>query len=114
VVLDPGLLEMVDVTEGLAPTATLILNDAGARGPKGLGKLFHLARVDASCIALRHGLGSKLAPIVNTVILGAFARVVENPGVELDHLLGAIREGVPVGPERNAAAACEAFEAVSW
>jgi 2-oxoacid:acceptor oxidoreductase gamma subunit (pyruvate/2-ketoisovalerate family) len=114
VVLDPVLLEMVDVTEGLAPNATVILNDSGAGAPKSLGDMFNLAAVDASGIAVRHGLGSKLAPIVNTVVLGAFARVVENPEVELDHLLKAIEEDVPVKPDRNAAAAREAFENVSW
>ena len=114
VVLDPVLLEMVDVTEGLAPGAMVILNDAGAGAHRSLGDTFNLACVDASGIAVRHGLGSKLAPIVNTVVLGAFARVVENPGVELDHLLKAIEEGVPVKPDQNAAAAREAFENVSW
>ncbi len=114
VVLDPVLLEMVDVIEGLGPNGTVILNDAGAGAPKRLGDTFNLAAVDANGIAVRHGLGSKLAPIVNTVVLGAFARVIENPRVELDHLLKAIEEGVPVKPERNAAAAREAFENVSW
>jgi 2-oxoacid:acceptor oxidoreductase gamma subunit (pyruvate/2-ketoisovalerate family) len=114
VVLDPVLLEMVDITEGLAPNATVILNDAGAGAPGSLGDMFNLSSVDASGIAVRHGLGSKLAPLVNTVVLGAFARVVENPGIELDHLLRAIEQGVPVKPERNVAAAREAFENVTW
>ena len=33
-----------------------------------------IATVDATAIAVKHGLGSREAPIVNTAILGAFAK----------------------------------------
>lgn len=109
IVLDPALLDMIDVTQGLVAGATILLNHPGR--PEGAAwEGFKVAAVDASKIALKHGIGSRLAPIVNTVILGAFARL--DPGPDLDHVLAAIKSGAPTKPEANAAAAQEAFDSV--
>ena len=112
VVLDPKLLELVDVTKGLASDSILILNypDAGTAPTfDGVGTL---AVVNANEIALSHGLGSRLAPIVNTVILGAYAKVVQQPVLEIQNLIEAIEEGVPSKQKQNAAAAYQAYEQV--
>ncbi len=71
---------------------------------------FRVAGVDAVKIALQHGLGSKTAPIINTVILGAYARV--SGDLELANLLEAIEKGVPVNQKQNMAAAEAAYQAV--
>ena len=49
-------------------------------------------------------------PIVNTSILGAFAKFTGVVGI--DAIIEAIREGVPIKRDENAAAALEAYEAV--
>ncbi len=69
-----------------------------------------MAGVDAAKIALQYGLGSKTAPVINTAMIGAFARLAGN--LALSNLLEAIETGVPVNPKQNMAAAEEAYQAV--
>ena len=111
-VLDPTLLQMVDVRQGLEKDALIVLNYPGAGAPKAVEGPFRVAGVDAARIAVRHRLGTATAPIVNTVILGALAATAGN--LDLENLTRAIREGVPVKPEENAAAARDAHGAVRW
>ncbi len=66
--------------------------------------------VNATEIALKNELGSRLAPIVNTVILGAYAKVILQFPLEIGNLLQAIEEVVPSKQEENAAATSLAFE----
>jgi len=110
IVLDPTLIEAVDVTHGLKSGGWILINTA--RDPEEFKELgeFHVATVDASGIAVRHRLGSKTHPIVNTAIMGAFARVTGL--VQLDSILEAIDEEVPIAPDRNRKAAQEAFQQV--
>jgi len=120
IVLDPSLILMEDVSQGLKPGGTILINseqpasafDFGAkqnseiRNPK---SAFRVVTIDASAIAVKHGLGSVTQPIVNTAILGAVAKVL---GVaKIEFVVAAIMEEVPGKAEANAAAAREAFEA---
>ena len=72
---------------------------------------FHPIGVNAAHIAIEHKLGSITQPIVNTAILGAFAKVTGL--VSIDSVVAAIKEEVPTKPEANAAAARDAYEAVT-
>jgi pyruvate ferredoxin oxidoreductase gamma subunit/2-oxoisovalerate ferredoxin oxidoreductase gamma subunit len=67
--------------------------------------------VDATRIALKHELGTRTHPIVNTAMMGAFARMLETPPMEA--VCNAIREEVPSEPDANIAAAREAYEEVT-
>ena len=111
IVLDSSLLRKVDVAHGARPDALILLNyreeNENQNPIKGS---FRVAGVDAVKIALQHGLGSKTTPIINTVILGAYARV--SGDLELSNLLEAIEKGVPVSPKQNMAAAEAAYQAV--
>jgi len=110
IVLDPTLLDAVNVTAGLRPGGWIVINTP--RRPEDFPRLsdFRVATVDASAVALRHGLGSRTHPIVNTAILGAFARATGIVGLEA--VLEAVRELVPQHLEENLAAAREAYERV--
>ena len=110
IVLDTALMQVVDITSGLKDGAWIIINTEQAPEEIHLPTKFHIATVDAASIAVKHGLGSPQAPIVNTAILGAFSKVVE--AVSLKAVLEAIREESPVKKEENAAAAKEAYELV--
>jgi 2-oxoacid:acceptor oxidoreductase gamma subunit (pyruvate/2-ketoisovalerate family) len=114
VVLDTGLIEVVDVMEGLKKGGIVIINTK--KRPEELGfKGIKVATVDATKIALEHGLGSKAAPIVNTTILGGYIKALEKAGKEkigIDSLLKAIEEGAPAKPEENVEAAKEAYEKI--
>ena len=112
VVLDPTLIGAVPLTDGLKPNGVIVINtvranDAftfpGTVNPK-------VFTVDCSSIALKHGLGTKEAPIVNTTILGAVAKATGI--VTIDSLLHAIQEKMTIKPEGNAKAAKEAYEKV--
>lgn len=112
VVLDPTLIEVANVSRGLKEGGNLLLNTD--RTPQDFPRFsaFRVATVNANPIALRHGLGSRTHPIVNTAILGAFARATGF--VSLDAVCEAIREEVPSHHEANVAAAREAYEGVAW
>jgi 2-oxoacid:acceptor oxidoreductase gamma subunit (pyruvate/2-ketoisovalerate family) len=112
VILDPTLIPVVDVTAGLRPSGWILISHQ--RGPEAFteydAKGWKVATVDAATIALDHKLGSATNPIVNTAILGAFARITRL--VSLDSVLRAIQEGVPQRPEANCQAARDAYRSV--
>lgn len=111
VVLDPTLIGAIDITEGLKPGGWIVINSD--RAPEDFDeftKEYKVATVDASEIAVKHGVGSKTAPIVNTSILGALNRVLNL--VKQETLLQAIRELSPLKPDANAEAAQEAYLSV--
>lgn len=111
IVLDPTLMSAIDVTAGLKPGGNILINTDAA--PETFTKLtdrFRVSTVDATAIAVKHGLGSRTQPIVNTAILGAFAAASMLVGV--DSVCGAIEDEVPFRMEANIEAAREAAEAV--
>jgi 2-oxoacid:acceptor oxidoreductase gamma subunit (pyruvate/2-ketoisovalerate family) len=110
IVLDSSLIHKVDVAQGAKPGALILLNCKDHENRIPIESSFRLAGVDAVKIALKYGLGSKTAPIINTVIIGAFARLAGD--LALSNLLEAIESGVPVNPKENMAAAEEAYQAV--
>jgi 2-oxoisovalerate ferredoxin oxidoreductase gamma subunit len=111
IVLDATLLEAVDVTAGLKPGGSILINSEHMPAHYAeLAQRFRVATVAAGEIAARHGLGSRTQPIVNTAILGAFAQV--SGLVALESVCDAIREEVPLHPEGNERAAREAALAV--
>ena len=110
IVLDSSLLHKVDIAQGAKPGALILLNCREHANPIIIDGSFRVAGVDAARIALQYGLGSKMAPIINTVILGAYARI--SGDLTLSNLLEAIETGVPVNPKQNMAAAEAAYHAV--
>jgi 2-oxoacid:acceptor oxidoreductase gamma subunit (pyruvate/2-ketoisovalerate family) len=107
IVLDPTLLDDPATLTGLAPEGWVVVNTDLDPTALPIPLAFRVAAVDAGGIALRHGLGSTSAPIVNTAILGAFARATGS--VSLPALRAAIAAAVPAKAAQNAAAAAEAF-----
>ena len=109
VVLDPTLISPV-ILAGLKPGGWILLNcenrpEHYARQQRVAA--FRIATVNATAIAVRHGLGSRTVPIVNTALAGAAARLL---GMNLDSVLAAFAEfGFRAS---NELAAREAWEAV--
>jgi len=98
------------VLSGLQPGGWVVVNTPEPPDHLEVPAGYRVATVDAADIAVRHGLGSRAQPVVNTAILGAFVRATGV--VPLDALLEAIDREVPVKTEENRAAASEAFERV--
>jgi len=111
VVLDEPILDVVDVTAGLKTGGWILINSPkpSSAFPK-LAK-YRVATVDANRIAHENGLGTTTAPVVNTVILGAFAKVTGLVGLKA--IVEGIQEYVPTKPEVNVAAAKAAYELAS-
>lgn len=109
-VLDGTLLDSANPMAGLRPNGWVVVNTQDPPETLGIDPGFRVATVDASQIALSHGLGTAAQPVVNTSILGAFVRATNI--VTLDELLTAIGMQVPVKADENKAAAAEAYERV--
>ncbi len=107
VVLDRTLLQGIDVTRGLKSGGWVLINTPGVPNELERFRGFRVATVDATRIALNHGLGTRTHPIVNTAIMGAFARMMETPPMEA--IARAIYEEAPAKPEENLRAAEEAY-----
>lgn len=111
IVLDPTLIGATDITAGLKPGGRILINtDQAPEDFPQLLERFHVSTIDATGIAIRHGLGGKSQPIVNTAILGAFA--ADSGTITMASVRDAIREEVPMQIEANIAAAAEAVTAV--
>jgi 2-oxoacid:acceptor oxidoreductase gamma subunit (pyruvate/2-ketoisovalerate family) len=111
IVLDPSLIGPVDVLHGIKDDGWVLVNTA--KEPEEVSKELNfknVATVDATKIAIQHRLGSQAAPIVNTAILGAFAKVSEV--VKIETVMNAIREMAPAKQEDNALAAKDAYDSV--
>ena len=108
IVLDPTLIHEAGVTGGLKSDGMVIINMNPEKFDAAEFKDLAVASVDATDIAVRRGLGTNTNPIVNTAILGAFARATKLVGIE--SVAESIRGGVPKDAEENAEAAREAYD----
>ena len=110
VVQDAKLLQSVDVTKGLKPGGWILLTSP--KVPEQLASFldFRLAFVDATHIAVKFDLGTRTHPIVNTSMIGAFARMMEMP--PLDIISEAIQAEIATKPDNNIQASKEAYEQV--
>jgi pyruvate ferredoxin oxidoreductase gamma subunit/2-oxoisovalerate ferredoxin oxidoreductase gamma subunit len=110
VVLDRTLLHGVNVTRGAKPGGWVLINSPPTLEFSQTFPGLRLALIDATRIALAHGLGTRTHPIVNTAMVGAFARVLAMP--PMDTVAAAIREDVPSKPDDNIQAALDAYQQV--
>jgi len=111
IILDPSLIEATNVTAGLKPGGTILVNSDRPESFFKLPSSFRCLTVDAAGIAVRHNLGSRTHPIVNTAVAGAFAAFTGLVGIESTK--EAIMELVPSRQQDNAKAAEEAFHQVN-
>jgi 2-oxoacid:acceptor oxidoreductase gamma subunit (pyruvate/2-ketoisovalerate family) len=110
VVLDPSLLGLTNLLQGLKPDGQVLVNTTACARNLSIVRWPRVATVDATGIALRHGLGVEGSPIVNTAIIGAFSKLC--PQIPLECVMESIRKAAPSKKEENATAAKEAFEMV--
>lgn len=111
VVQDIKLLGSVDVTQGLKPGGTILFNSKEILEDLEPFTGFRLAFVDAAQIAMNNQLGTRTNPIVNTAMIGAFARVIDMPSMAA--VEEAICHDIRVKTNLNVQAAQEAYEKVS-
>ena len=111
IVQDANLLQNVDVAKGLRPQGWILINAPDP--PERLDNFsgFRLALVDATHIGLKNNLGTRTQPIINTAMIGAFARIMGEPSMEM--IAGAIKEDIAIQPAKNIRASEEAYESVN-
>jgi pyruvate ferredoxin oxidoreductase gamma subunit/2-oxoisovalerate ferredoxin oxidoreductase gamma subunit len=106
IVLDPTLIEVVDVVEGLKPGGIVVVNSMKPPSEFDFGDA-RVFTVDATTVAVDNKLGSRTNPIVNTAVLGAYSKATGNVG--MDAIKESIKENAPVKPDENMKAADDAF-----
>ena len=111
IVLDHALTETVDITSGLKDNGWVVINSHRKPEEFAYKEGFKVAVVDANSIAWEHRLGSRATPIVNTAILGAFAK--STGLVSIDSVVEAVLEAVPLNPEGNKKATIDAYNQVT-
>jgi len=108
VVMDPALVNIVDVTEGIRENGWVLINTS--KTPKDFSFHTNVAAIDAFSIATGKKLGSHGHPIVNTTILGALVKIATV--VKIKTLVEAIRESISSNTEKNVEAALAAYDKV--
>jgi 2-oxoacid:acceptor oxidoreductase gamma subunit (pyruvate/2-ketoisovalerate family) len=108
VILDPYVLKTGDVTSGVRDDGMFIINTG--KDPEEFNLNRKTMTVDATSIAVSLGLGSRANPIVNTAMLGAFAKATGL--VSLETVVNATKESSPRKPSENAMAVEQAFQSV--
>ncbi|PNU19264.1 hypothetical protein C2E25_13390 [Geothermobacter hydrogeniphilus] len=105
-ILDDGLVN-AELLDGLDPGGLVLLNSGcGLTGLDPLFAEYRVAVVDATAIARRHKIGTRSVVIVNTTMIGAYARFI---GLKMVDVEQAYRD---LGLEADLDAAQEAFRTV--
>ncbi|KAA0003833.1 MAG: pyruvate ferredoxin oxidoreductase [Thermoplasmata archaeon] len=109
VILDTGIMDTVNVTSGLKEEGTVLMNTP--RSPEEIDMPFRVATVDATGIAIENKILVGGIPVVNTPIIGALPKLMDNLTI------GAVREAIierwgKNAGEKNADAAEKAYEGV--
>lgn len=108
-VFDPTLTEAVNVAAGVKPGGLILVNSDRKPEDLKLGSEVTVKTFDGTTLAVDMGLGTRTAPIVNTTMLGAFAKLTGLVGV--DALAASIDKSFPRDKnKKNSAAARKAFE----
>lgn len=107
IVLAPDIVNSPMFKSSLKKGAEILVNS-----PRKISELaeYKTWYLDAAGIALEFGLGSISQPVVNTAIIGAYAKVAGD--LKLANLMGAVEDGVPLKVEQNLKAVKKAYEMV--
>jgi 2-oxoisovalerate ferredoxin oxidoreductase gamma subunit len=107
IVMDPSLLKSLEkeITMGLKPNGLILVNSRQKDLKFAAGR--NVAVVNATETALKYGLGTKVAPIVNTAILGAFSKV--SGVVKLESIASSIKDAIGIKTQNNIDAAKESY-----
>jgi len=111
VVLDSATISSLNISHRLLQGGLLISNGLATDLSSLTATAFKTATVNATQIAIHHKLGTRLMPQVNMLMLGAFARLVED--MPLAALESAIVNSAPDNGNELRLAVREVYERVS-
>jgi 2-oxoacid:acceptor oxidoreductase gamma subunit (pyruvate/2-ketoisovalerate family) len=107
-VLDSSILDLIDVTEGLVENGKVIINTSKKPDEIDL-PLGHIYTYDGTGIALKNGLLVGGLPVINTTMLGAFAKATNLVKLETVQKVICEKWSGKVG-DRNSQGAKEAYD----
>jgi 2-oxoacid:acceptor oxidoreductase gamma subunit (pyruvate/2-ketoisovalerate family) len=107
IIMDPSLIKFTPVLAGLKTHGIILINSEKKAEDFDFHTQYKTFVLDASKIALKHKLGTITQPIVNTTILGAFAKITGL--VSFDSIAEAIKEEIGIKTPENIASTLEAF-----
>ena len=76
IIQDESIMELVDVLKGLKRDGEILINTTKSPHDFDFSRKYHIATVDATGIAIKHGILVGGIPVVNTPILGAVPKVL--------------------------------------
>lgn len=77
IVLDEGIMSIVDVLKGLKKTGVILINSTKKPRDFDFSRKYKVASVDATGIAIDHDILVGGIPVVNTPILGAVPKILD-------------------------------------
>jgi pyruvate ferredoxin oxidoreductase gamma subunit/2-oxoisovalerate ferredoxin oxidoreductase gamma subunit len=77
IVLDESIMDIVDVLKGLKKNGKILINTTKAPEDFDFSKKYTVATIDATGVAIKHGILVGGIPVVNTPILGAVPRILD-------------------------------------
>ena len=90
IIQDESIMGIIDTLKGMKKDGKILINTTKSPDEFDFSNKFHVATVDATGIAIKHGILVGGIPVVNTPILGAVPKVVEK--VSLPTIQEVIRE----------------------
>lgn len=113
VIFDESLIRETGALKGLKTEGWIILNTDSPENIKSLTENYNTCWVNAAKIAREHGIGQSTQPIINTVILGAFAKAstyFQSGQISMDSVKKAIEISDILNQENNIQACVASFE----
>jgi len=77
IVLDESIMDIVDVLKGLKENGKILINTTKDPKDFDFSKKYTVATIDATGIAIKHGILVGGIPVVNTPILGAVPKLLD-------------------------------------
>lgn len=109
VVLDTGVMDAIDVVQGLKKKGAMLLNTH--KKASDFPFSFRIATVDATSIAIKHDIQVGGIPVVNTPMIGALIKLLD--GVTIDALKEALNDHFGKKAASNLRAAEDAYNEVT-
>ena len=111
IIQDESIMDIIDTLKGMKKDGKILINTTKSPDEFDFSNKYHVATVDATGIAIKHGILVGGIPVVNTPILGAVPKVVEK--VSLSAIQEVIREKWKGDAgEKNVNATNDAFKEV--
>lgn len=111
IVFDETLLEEIPIQKEVKGDSLFLINSSNPIEHFKKIKANRICTIDANAIARDMSLGTPTAPIVNTIILGAFTRF--SGLVDIKLLSEGIKKYIETKPEINIAGAVRAYEEIN-